>query len=152
MRSWIVLPVCVVLLFFLPERGMEISRLRPASLLYVYESEGNVVMQTDMGDRGEGGNPKDALLDLKRCAPGIVFLDTAQHLILTEQTLALLSEISEILQPTAEVWIGKNGLDAKKAEAYLSAHPTGATLLAVQTRNAEIPVLKREKGRLCIAE
>lgn len=150
MRIWLIALMGVLALSFLPAPGRDLGKLEPVSALYIYMYEGNVVVETDAGDLGSGKTLEAALEDLHAGSMGEIFLDTAEHLILTDASMPLLPELEKILRPSVEPVVGKNGMDLKKAERYLSAHPTGATLLKISTQGKQVPRLFWKEGRFRI--
>lgn len=147
MRRWPIMAVILAVLAALPPRGTDIGELRPVSLLYVYQDRGLVCVATDTGDSGRGAELKDALEDLKQTTPGTVFLDTAQYLVLTRQTLHSIPELSRILRPSVKFCMTDRLTDTEAAAKYLHAHAPEVTLLDLRTQKSTVPTLMETKGR-----
>ena len=80
MRRWMIMLAALLAVSMLPSQGTELSRLRPAAVLALWEDGKQITLETDMGDLGEGETLEDALRDLRDSAPGEVLLDTVEKL------------------------------------------------------------------------
>ena len=88
MKQWPVMAATVVLILVLsPFQGTDIGKLRPAQWVYLSRQEDTVALETDMGDRGEGADVISALEDLRRSAPGELFLETADYALISREAL-----------------------------------------------------------------
>lgn len=151
MRRWILYAAVVLLLLALaPVEKTDIGQLIPVELLYVYKEEGKTVAETDTGCLGRGANLEKAIEDLHATAEGELFLETADYLIVTKDTQALIPELGAYLRPGTQVCLGIN-MDAQAA-AYLAAHSPQVTMNDIRAGKETLPVLvKIEEGRYCIA-
>lgn len=139
----------------LPFENLEIADLVPVETLTVSVEQNHVVLD---GGRcsGRGKNWQTALDDLYNGAEGIVFLGTAEQVVLTKQAVSLLPQMinSGALRPGAAVCVCPGDPpDPEEAGAYLSAHPGGVTLRQVQAALLEkkgiaLPMLMRTEGGL----
>ena len=87
-----------------PFHRTDVAELIPVEVLVVYEDGPQLVI--DGGEvRGRGRTWTEAWQDLRRGAPGTVFLETADDLVLVGTTVQLLPQIlgSELLRPAARV-------------------------------------------------
>ncbi len=151
MKRWMVYALAVAAVLALrPRENMDVSNLLPVELLYINKEAGFIRVETDTGAVGVGRDLNSALQNLKDTAPGKVFLETADYLIVTEQTKGLLPALVEILRPAAEVCIGINA-DAQAA-VYLKAHPPKTTLNDIRAGGREVPVLIKIKERYQFGE
>jgi len=82
--------------------------------------------------------------DLLATAPGTVFLETAERVIVAEQARGALPQILEDarLRPAAQLYRLRGG-DNGALEAFAAAQESGATL----AEPAEIPLILEERGR-----
>ncbi len=145
MKYWIWIPLAVLLLL-LPFQGNDVGKLRPVELVTMGREGGDVVLETDTGDTGRGEDPMAALKDLKRSAPGALFLDTADYFLVTREVENLLPELSGVLRPAVEVCVFQEGTDLEDAAEYLRAHSPEVTLLAWRTQGKALPELRKEGG------
>ncbi len=146
MRRWTVLAaLAAAALLLAPAEATDVGELLPVELLYIYKEDGRVCVQTDTENWGIGDDLTAALTDLKATAPGNLFLETAEYLIVTKDTAELLPQLWQILRPGTEVVLGIQA-DAQAA-AFLAAHKPGVTLNDIRSGNADLPILTRTEER-----
>lgn len=153
MRRWLLLLCGLLLVCWLsPEQGSDVGELQPVELLQVYRKGDEVIMSTDTGDVGTGTTLKAAWKNLKETTPGTIFLETADYLLLTIETEEMLSELSRLLRPAAEVCLVERPVNEQDAAAWLAAHPPGVSLRSVRYDEKPVPFLCLTEGRFTIAE
>lgn len=146
MKRWIVYALVLVLVLFLsPVEKTDVGELLPVELLFIYYKEESLCVETDTGDMGTGETLDGALADLKATAPGNIFLDTADYLIIARDAIPLLPQLWQILRPATQLCLGE-GVDAGTA-AFLAAHKPGVTLNDVRAGRRTLPVLTRTEER-----
>lgn len=146
MKRWILYALGLILVLFLaPVPRTDVGDLLPVELLSVYFRDGTLCVETDTGDMGTGKNLDEALSDLKATAPGNIFLDTADYLIITREAIPLLPQLWQILRPATQLCLGE-GAEAGAA-AFLAAHRPGVTLNDVRAGMGTLPVLIRTEER-----
>lgn len=123
---------CIILgaLLVVPVEKLDVGDLEPVQAVWVYQQEGQVVLETDTQDRGDGNTVEEALADLKTHCKGIIYLDTAQFLLVAEDTADRIPALTNHLKGKVKVcqWDGEGSVaDAAK---YMAAHKTGRTLKA----------------------
>ena len=108
------------LLFFAPVKGLEIDKLEPVQTVAVRMDNGAVVLETDTGNRGIGETVTLALEDMKAHTPGVIYLDTAEYLLIAECAETAAEALRAYL--SANVRVGKwDGIgDVALAEKYLN--------------------------------
>lgn len=147
MKQWPVMAATVVLILMLsPFQGTDIGKLRPAQWVYLSRQEDTVALETDMGDRGEGADVISALEDLRRSAPGELFLEMADYALISREALEDLPQLRSLLRSGVEVCLTEEKPDETTA-AYLRAHNPGLTLRGFFSGEGELPVLDAEEGR-----
>lgn len=143
MRRWPVMAVALTLLMLLPRRGTEISDLKPVEVLFLYK-DSEYCVATDTDDLGRGATVEEALQDLKQSTAGNVYLNTAEYLILTRQTIDLLPEIQGTLRPSVKICLAEGPIELESVAAYLNAHPPTRKIAEGEP---ELQRLRMEKGR-----
>lgn len=129
MRRWQIYLAGLVVLLLLPEgQGQDVSELRPAELVYINKEAYRVQVSTDMGDSGIGIDLAAAVKDMQENAPGEVFLDTAEYVLVTEETKHLIPELKRYLRPGIRVALAAGEIDPETAPAYLRAHKPSVLL------------------------
>ena len=153
MKRWILWGCAAALAVLLkPAQGIDIGKLQPVELVQVYREEGNIVIETDAGDLGRGEKLEDALKNLKRTTPAEVFLETADFLLLTEETRDMLPELAGILRPGTEGFLILEPVDGETAAQYLENHSLGSTIQTIQSEKRRLPRLKTVGERFELEE
>lgn len=105
-----------------PLERKDVGELLPVELVYLYRDEDQIVIETDTKDLGRGMTVSQAFKDLEDTTTGVIFLDTADYLLVSETALDLTEELSEYLKPSVRVCLAGGGIDTAEAAAYLSVH------------------------------
>lgn len=134
----------------LPFSGTDVAKLQPVELIRVSKDRGQILVETDTGDRGTGSNLAGAFADLKKTANGHIFLDTAAYLLVTSETENLLSEISDYLRPACFVCLEQGNAELERVSDYLSAHEPEVSLRDYRAGERQIPTLITREGRMCL--
>lgn len=138
-----VLAVAVALLLSFPRTtGVDVAKLHPVEVLSVTHSDGQIQIQTDTGASGRGKDLKTAIENLNHSTAAVVFLDTAEYLLLDGAGKALLPELMQYLRPACGVCLveGEQPLDA--VAQYLRTHPPAVTLLKYRAGMTALQTLK----------
>lgn len=115
-------------LFFIPLESVEIANLEPVQGVWVYEENGNIVLETDTEAKGIGITVAEAMSDMKEHSPGVIYLDTAQYLFVSETAQEQISALQPYLKASVRLckWEGQGSL--KNAIEYADAHKVGVKL------------------------
>lgn len=148
MRRWSVFLIAAAAVLLLPNgQQTEIGDLQPVQLLYIYKEDGAVVLKTDMDDMGKGKTLHDALDDLHATATGVLFLDTVEYLLVTEETWTMVPQLGEMLRPSTNLVMAMTPVDPAEAAGYLTVRRPEVTLLDQRTGASEFPKLIEVEGR-----
>ena len=108
-------------LFFAPVDRLDIAKLEPVEAVAVYMEEGRVTLQTDGEDMGRGDTAQEALADLKENALAVIYLDTADYLLIGDGTEEVAKDLRQYLRESVQT--GKyNGGNVKEEAKYLDVH------------------------------
>lgn len=130
MKRWLWFPALLAAAWFLsrlPHPAVDVGKLEPVSVVLVDFRDGVYHLQTDTGDHGTGQTLTRAAQDLTETAPGRVFLETAEYLLLTPDT-PMTRELYQVFHPSCRVCLAPADTDLKAAGEYLSAHRPEQTL------------------------
>ncbi len=116
------------LLFFAPVERVDVSKLLPIRAVAVYTQGNEVVLETDTEHKGTGRDVVQALRNLKKETPAVVYLDTAEYLLVSREAEIYISQLSDWLKPSVKVSICDVREQVKEAAEYLDVHG-GATEL-----------------------
>lgn len=104
-----------------PVDRLDVANLQPVEAVAIYAENGQVVLETDTGEKGRGDTAMDALTELKQNASAVIYLDTAEYLLIQEGAEAYGEELRPYLKGSVKVGVYKTG-DVKNAAKYLEIH------------------------------
>ncbi len=134
-------------LFFAPLQQIKIANLEPVQAVWLYQDNGNIVLETDTEDTGSGSTVEAALEDMKQKSPGIIYLDTAKYLFVAESGQEKMSALSPYLKGSVRVcrWDGQGSI--AEAVQYADSHKMGLKLKKWEASSnlPELPPLKGNK-------
>lgn len=139
----------LLLVCFLPVDGTDVGKLIPVEVIAISESEGMITVRTDTGDQGRGEDLSTAFADLKDSASGVIYLDTAEYVLLEPGTERFVDTAESYLKGDTKVCVAQEGIPLDDVANYLSVHHPGIRLEEVR-EVAEIPCIAEEDGRYWI--
>ena len=149
MKRWLwLLPL--LLAAFLPSGGTDIGKLQPVQVVCLTRENGAMVIRTDTGDQGMGIDLPSAVEDLKGCAPGEIFMETADHLLLMPDCLPMVEELAQLLRPSCTICLMEGEPNLDEVGDFLSLHGAGPTLMEYRAGWGELQTLKTVDGRMCL--
>ena len=151
MKRVIIYIAALAAVWFAPVEGANIGTLHPVEAVLIYKEETKVVLQTDTGDVGKGSNAEEALEDLKKTTPGTSYLDTAEYLLLGENTETVAEELRTHLKGNVGLCAAEEGVDPAEAARFLEVHGALPQLQAWK-QGADLPYLTRVEKRLKLSE
>lgn len=133
----------------LPLEGTDVGKLLPVELVQLDKIGEMVVISTDVGATGTGETVEAAIHDMGRTTAGIVFLDTADYLLVKESAMPEVESIKEHLKPSVRVCIQHVEMNLKDAAAYLSVHKPECQLRSNQG-GQKLQMLTEENGKVIL--
>lgn len=149
MKKWVAL-LAAAILIKTPSAGTDIGKLQPVQVVCLTRAGDGVAVWTDTGDRGTGPDLKTAVEDMKARATGEIFLETADHLLLTPDCLELLEEASELLRPSCTLCLLEGEPDMEQIGQFLKIHPPAVTLMEYRAGWGQPQTLKTGEGRMTL--
>ena len=157
---WSLLAAGLALGGVLPLKTHDVAELEPAHILLIWTENGTVRTRTDSGAEGAGASLEAALADMEERAVGVLFLDTAEHVLLQGNARALMQALAESqrLRPAAKIYLAETlPEDAEQAAAYLKTHAGRMTLGMVRAallraETVRLPHARVEEGSICRIE
>ena len=115
-------------LWFAPLNRIEIANLEPVRGIWLSRRNDQIYLETDTGSYGTGRTLPDALNNLKETSPGIIYLDTAEYLLVsetaTEEIVALAPYVKKYVLLCQ--WEGEGKIET--AVKYADAHKLGTKI------------------------
>ena len=105
-----------------PVRPQNIGKMKPVQVVSIYKEDDWVVIETDTEDKGMGGTATQALQNLKDTASGVVYLDTAEYLLLSKEAEAMAEALRRELKPSVRICMATKGVDLKETAKFLDTH------------------------------
>lgn len=133
-----------------PSAGMDVGKLQPVQVVCLARGEGNVSVWTDTGDWGAGPDLKAAVEDMKACAAGEIFLETADHLLLMPDCLELLEDAAALLRPSCSLCLLEGEPDMEQIGQFLALHAPTVTLMEYRAGWGQLQTLKTADGRMTL--
>ncbi|MBR2937135.1 MAG: hypothetical protein IKB80_01365 [Oscillospiraceae bacterium] len=112
----------IAALCFAPLKRADIAKLRPVQAFAMYMEDNNVVLETDTGDLGRGENFLSALENLKEKTAAVVYLDTAEFLLVAENAVSRVGELAQHIKHSVKVCVCEAAGRVKEAAQYLDVH------------------------------
>ena len=114
-------------LLFAPLERVEIANLEPVQGVWMYVEDEKIVLETDTEDKGVGTTAEEALMNMKQKSAGIIYLDTAQYL-LVKNAEHQISTLEGYLKDSVRVCCWDGDGELAEAVAYADAHKMGIKL------------------------
>ena len=109
-------------LFFAPVERMDVAKLLPIQAVAVYMDGDFVVLETDTENIGRGTDVAHALEDLKKNTPAVVYLDTAEFLLVSPGATDCVVELKHYLKPSVKVYVCDGAGRVKEKAKYVDIH------------------------------
>ena len=111
--------IILALLAMAPVKRLDVAKLEPVQTVAVFLDQNEVILQTDTDNKGRGETVEVALQTLEDTTPGVIYLDTAQYLLVTEEAVICVKELRKYLSPSVKVvlWDGEGSVAS--ASQYL---------------------------------
>lgn len=150
MKRIVLYAAILLLVLIIPVKRTDIGKLRPVQTVMLYRQDGNVVIRTDTGDRGVGPGAMEALENLKRTTPAVIYLDTADFLLVSKDSLDVLQLLRDTFRGRVQLFLFFGDIDPELASDYLQIHGHGQALKDWNGQQ-ELPVLRLDEKRLILS-
>ncbi len=128
MRRIILYIIVLMIALWIPVSRIDISDLEPIQAVWINKDNGNYVITTDTEDVGIGETVRQAVENMKYQSEKIIYLDTAQFLLVEDNCREAINEISEYLKGGAKVCVWNGEGELAKAARYMKTHRVGIKL------------------------
>jgi len=138
--------IILALLVFGKSPGTSIDDLEPVRLVRILEEKGIYTIETDTGAKGKGSGMDSALEDMHNSTPGVVFLDTAEFLLIGK-TVVDEPKLRELFRPACRICYVQGQLDLQEAADYLQIHMPDSRIRELILGVSEFQMLTMKEGR-----
>ena len=119
MRKLIYL-IILGLLVLTPVKRLDIANLQPVQTVAIYTEPGAVVLETDTHNVGRGASVTEAVANLEENTPGVIYLDTAEYLLVSKDAESYVDALRKYLKPSVKVGLWEVGEGIDMAAKFLS--------------------------------
>jgi len=128
---------CLILLslLFAPLNRVDVANLLPIEAVALYTDGESVVLETDTEHTGSGTTALQALEALKKNTPKVVYLDTAEYLLVSEDAVDQVESLRRFLKPSVRVCVCDAKDRVKDTAEYLNVHQKLPKLKAWKAEN-----------------
>ena len=130
--------IILALTCFAPVNRVDVAQLLPVEGVALYIDGIDVVLETDTQNTGRGATVAEALDNLKENTPAVVYLDTAEYLLIAENAWQYLQDLESVLKPSVKVSSCDARGRVKAVTEYLRVHPEYKTLKNLLSERKEI--------------
>ena len=109
-------------LLFVPLNRVNVADLLPVEAVAVYMDGDQVVLETDTENKGVGENAVQALANLKENPPAVIYLDTAEYLLVSHDAVAQVEHLRPQLKSSVKVCVCEAAGRVKEMVKYLEIH------------------------------
>lgn len=125
----------LVPLFFVPLNRVNVADLLPIEAVAIYMDGDQVVLETDAEYKGAGETAEKALAALKENTPAVVYLDTAEYLLVDPDAVEQAEALRSHLKPSVKVCVCRAAGKVKYTTQYLEVHGDLPCLKDWETKN-----------------
>lgn len=125
----------------LPFFGTDVGKLHPVEVLVVTAKGDGITVETDTGLHGAGITVEAAIENLRLTSAGEIFLDTANYLLLSGESVHLLNGFSGFLRPACQVYVYSGDGKWDNVAKYLESHPSNVTILGYKQGKTDVAKL-----------
>ncbi len=150
-RRWVIAGLVLAgLLTKTPQYGTDVARLLPIEVIQMEKRGNRIYLYTDTEAQGVGATIQEAVENMKQTAPGTVFLETADYLLVDRESLPYLPESAEYIRPGSKLCIAEESLDLQKTAQFLAVHTPSTTLADYRGGITHISVITCRKETLIL--
>ncbi len=144
MKRIIIYCLLLAAVLVIPVEKLDVGKLEPVQAVWMYKQGNWIVLETDTQDRGVGRTVEEALSDLEEHCLGIIYLDTAQFLLVSENAVEQITEVQPHLKRSVELcqWDGKGSV--ADAAIYMTSHENGYPIKDWK-EGVQLPILHLKK-------
>lgn len=151
MKRIVIYGLLLVLTVAMPVKKTDVADLRPVEVIAIYREGEAVRLTTDTKDSGAGADVLQALANMKQTTPAVIYLDTAEYLLIGQGAEEDAQQLRSVLKPNIRLCGAVPGIDLQEAAKYLPVHG-GLTPLRHWNMGDPLPFLTQENGRIKMSE
>lgn len=147
MRRIIAYIIIMAAVIAIPLERTDVADLHPVQTVALYKTADGYRIETDTEDAGIGETVDAAYQDLIATTPGVIYLDTADFLLVFDGTEAAVRDIRKYLKNGVRICAAVGWGDLQDVSKYLSVQ-TGLLPLSRWKEGQLLPVLDCRNDRI----
>ena len=151
MKRLLLYALMIGVVWAVPTEKADVAKLRPVEVIAIYKSGDEVLLMTDTEDAGAGRTAAEALKNMRSTSPAIIYLDTAEYLLVEAAAAGEAEALRKELKETVRLCGVAGQIDLKDAAQYLPVHGDLPSLRSWKAGDF-LPVLHEENDRLKISQ
>lgn len=120
--------IILSIMFFPPAKSVEIANLEPIQAVWLHQDGENIFLETDTKNFGYGRSVDEALTNMKQNSVGVIYLDTAQFLFVTQSSQNIIKEMKPYIKNKVLICIWDGNGDVAEAAKYADSHKIGVKI------------------------
>lgn len=148
---WIIYLALIAVTLLVPVNRTDVAKLQPVEVICLQRRGEDLQIRTDTEDSGAGKNLKAAIEDLEKSTPGIIYLDTAEYLLIYLGCEMEADQIKEYLKDNVRICEISQQMNLADAAVYLDIHRPQQTMRIWKPGETEVK-LRIEDGRFQLVE
>lgn len=149
MKRMVIYGVLLAAAILFPTETTQLGKMKPVETVLLRESQGMIAVETDTDDHGSGITVAQAIENLKESTAGILYLDTADYLLVSEEAKQHIPEMAKYLKEGTRVCVLSGELEICDAARYLEVHRPEMQLKYWKPE-AKMDVLVSRSGRFTL--
>ncbi len=117
----VIYALILALMLLAPVKGLNVANLEPVEVVYLRMDDDRVCIQTDTKAVGFGETALKALENMEERTPGVIYLDTAEYLLVDPNALAYVEELRHKFKGKVKLCAAVD-VDLSCAAEYLETH------------------------------
>ena len=128
--------------------GTDVAKLQPVQVVCLSREGTLVTVQTDTGDLGRGETLALALEALAASASGEIFLETAEHILISPECLELVETLAASVRPSCTLCLLEGEPELEALPVFLNIHSPSVTLMEYRAKPCSLQTLQTANGRM----
>ena len=147
MKRLVLYALILALVWLIPVESTDVAKLQPVEVIAIYQTADTVYLSTDTEDFGVGKDALSALNHMKQTSTGVIYLDTAEYLLIGEGAHSAAEQLRQELKPSVMLCKVVGKVDLVQAAKYLDVHGKLPRLRSWNEENS-LPILTIQNGRM----
>lgn len=120
--KWLIYAAVIGAALLVPMQRTDVGKLQPIEVVSIQAKDEQIILRTELGDLGEGKTVAEALDNMKQTAAGIIYLDTAEYLLIGRNAESDARELAEYLRGDVRICEAEADIPLEESAPYLDSH------------------------------